>query len=139
MLSNLLALFAGLVLWAPGGQAPIRPPVLPKSWQVLAFRQLVKCYRAAVLGVVLNTPQEDPTTAPPYQQRCPRARNSTDALGHQQLKSRPSPQTPSRTHGKNNRGGGVLQTCPPNAPLVGRCLVSPYLQPAEAWNEQQTH
>ena len=50
------SLFSGL----RGGQAPIRPPVLPKSWQVLAFRQLVKCYRAAVLGVVLNTPQEDP-------------------------------------------------------------------------------
>ena len=50
MLSNLLALFAGLVLWTPGGQAPIRPPVLPKSWQVLAFRQLVKCKRAAIQG-----------------------------------------------------------------------------------------
>ena len=43
---NSPSLFSGL----RGGQAPIRPPVLPKSWQVLAFRQLVKCKRAAVLG-----------------------------------------------------------------------------------------
>ena len=31
-------------------EGPISPPVLPKSWQVLAFRQLVKYKRAALLG-----------------------------------------------------------------------------------------
>ena len=37
MLSNLLALFAELVLWTLGGQAPIRPPVLSQAskWKVL--------------------------------------------------------------------------------------------------------
>jgi len=50
--------------------------------------------------VVLNTPQEGPHDSAAITEALPQ----TGALGRQQLKSRPSPQTPSKTYGKIKRG-----------------------------------
>ena len=68
-------------------------------------------------GVVLNTPQEGPHDSAAITEALPQ----TDALDRQQLKSRPSPQTPSKTYGKIKRGeGGVMQTLYTSLSVVRR-------------------
>ena len=94
-------MFAGL----REGKAPGRPSVLPKSWQVLAFRQLVQYKRVPYSGVVLSTPQEGPHGRAAIRAALPQGEKLDRRPRPPIAEEPPKPAEPSKTCGQTSRGG----------------------------------